>query len=313
MSSLAAASMLSLLLAGPVLAQSTSTARSTNEKLGTRRFLDVLQRRTPSRCSIVRSRCSTPSSSARAIEGFNADARGRSVVRDGGVGHRAQPVGQSVRDRPSSARAAPAGARRREPRERRSGRRPRARRAYVEAVSQLFAGFETIDQRTRVLAYRDAMARVAAANPNDTEASIFHALAIAAAAPPTDKTYADLLKAGAMLERIIASQPDHPGLAHYIIHSYDVPPLADRALEAARRYAKIAPSAPHALHMPSHTFTRVGYWQDSIDTNIASGAAAKRDGVDRRRTAHDGLPDVRLSSDGAGRRGAPASSTRCPR
>ena len=99
---------------------------------------------------------------------------------------------------------------------------------------------------------------VAAANPNDSEASIFYALALAAAAPPTDKTYADQLKAGAILEQLLAAQPDHPGLAHYIIHSYDVPPLAERALDAARRYAKIAPSAPHALHMPSHTFTRVG-------------------------------------------------------
>lgn len=151
--------------------------------------------------------------------------------------------------------------------------------AYLAAVSQLYTGFETSDQRTRVLAYRDAMARVAATYQSDTEASIFYALAIAAAAPPTDKTYADLLKAGAILETIAASQPDHPGLLHYIIHSYDVPPLAARALEAARRYAKIAPSAPHALHMPSHTFTRVGSWQESIDTNIASGAVAKRDGA----------------------------------
>jgi tetratricopeptide (TPR) repeat protein len=151
-------------------------------------------------------------------------------------------------------------------------------RAYVDAVSQLYAGFETVDQRTRVLAYRDAMAGVAAANADDTEASIFYALSIAAAASPSDKTYADLLKAGAMLEKIIAGQPDHPGLAHYIIHSYDVPPLAPRALEAARRYASIAPSAPHALHMPSHTFTRVGSWQESIDANIASGKVAKSEG-----------------------------------
>src|SRR5262249_2604038 len=114
--------------------------------------------------------------------------------------------------------------------------------------------------------------------PADTEAAIFHALALAAAASPNDKSYADLLKAGSILEGILPSQPDHPGLAHYIIHSYDVPPLADRALAAARRYAKIAPSAAHALHMPSHTFTRLGLWQDSIETNIASGAAAKRDG-----------------------------------
>jgi hypothetical protein len=151
-------------------------------------------------------------------------------------------------------------------------------RAYLDAVAQMFAGFETIDQRTRIVAYRDAMAGVAAAHPSDIEASIFYALAIAAAAPPTDKTHAELLKAGALLEKVATSHPDHPGLLHYIIHSYDVPALADRALDAARRYATIAPSAPHALHMPSHTFTRVGSWQESIDTNIASGDAARRTG-----------------------------------
>ncbi len=151
-------------------------------------------------------------------------------------------------------------------------------RAYLDAVSLLYARSETIDQRTRMLAYRDAMAGVAKANPDDTEASIFYALSIAAAASPADKTYADLLKSGAILEKLAVSQPNHPGLAHYIIHSYDVAPLADRALDAAWCYAKIAPSAPHALHMPSHTFTRLGYWQESIDSNIASGAVAKRDG-----------------------------------
>jgi hypothetical protein len=94
-----------------------------------------------------------------------------------------------------------------------------------------------------------------------------------------DSTYAEPLRAGAILEKLIATQPDHPGIAHYIIHSYDYPPLADRALEAARRYAKVAPDSPHARHMPSHTFTRVGYWQESIDANIASGAVARRDGA----------------------------------
>ncbi len=151
-------------------------------------------------------------------------------------------------------------------------------RAYVDAVSRLYADFETTDQTARVLAYRDGMSKVAAAYPNDSEASIFYALSIAAAASPTDKAFADQLKAGAILEGLIVRQPDHPGLAHYIIHSYDSPPLADRALEAARRYAKVAPSAPHALHMPSHTFTRLGYWQESIDTNTASGAVARREG-----------------------------------
>jgi len=110
------------------------------------------------------------------------------------------------------------------------------------------------------------------------EASIFYALALAQAAPPTDKSYSELLKAGTILEPLFVAHPDHPGLAHYIIHSYDVPPLAARALDAARRYARIAPSAPHALHMPSHTFTRLGHWQESIDTNVAAAAAAKRDG-----------------------------------
>ena len=154
-------------------------------------------------------------------------------------------------------------------------------RAYVDAASQLYEGAEAIDQRTRVLAYRDAMATLASRYPADSEAAIFHALAIsaAAAASPVDSSYAEPLKAGAILEKLIATQPDHPGLAHYIIHSYDYPALADRALEAARRYAKIAPDSPHARHMPSHTFTRVGYWQESIDANVASGIVARRDGV----------------------------------
>ncbi len=154
-------------------------------------------------------------------------------------------------------------------------------RAYIDAVSRLYDKADAIEQRARLVSYRDAMATLAATYPGDTEAAIFHALAIAAvaAATPLDPTYAEPLKAGAILERLIATQPDHPGLAHYIIHSYDYPPLADRALEAARRYAKIAPDSPHARHMPSHTFTRVGYWQESIDANVASGEVARRDGV----------------------------------
>ena len=151
-------------------------------------------------------------------------------------------------------------------------------RAYVDAVSKLYDDFETVNQPDRLRAYREAMSKVAAAYPNDSEASIFYALSLAAAASPSDKTFADQLKAGAILERLIVRQPDHPGLSHYIIHAYDAPPLANRAIEAARRYAKIAPSAAHALHMPSHTFTRLGYWQDSIETNTASGEVARRDG-----------------------------------
>ena len=150
-------------------------------------------------------------------------------------------------------------------------------RAYIDAVEKLYRDFDRIAQRDRVLAYRDAMAALAEKLPEDPEASIFYALSLSASEEPTDKTYASRLKAGAILEKLFASQPEHPGLAHYIIHSYDVPPLAAKALDAARRYAKIAPDAPHALHMPAHTFTRVGYWQESIDTNIASAAAARRD------------------------------------
>jgi tetratricopeptide (TPR) repeat protein len=166
-------------------------------------------------------------------------------------------------------------------RARKLGPKTERERAYVDAVSQLYDQADTIDQRTRLVAYRDAMGQIASRYAADAEASIFYALAISAvaAATPLDASYAEPLKAGAILERLIATQPNHPGLAHYIIHSYDYPPLADRALEAARRYAKIAPDSPHARHMPSHTFTRVGYWQESIDANVASGAVARRDGV----------------------------------
>jgi hypothetical protein len=150
-------------------------------------------------------------------------------------------------------------------------------RAYLAAVATLYLNAGTLDQRARVLAYARAMADLAAKYPNDREASIFYALSLTASALPTDKTYANQLQAGRLLEKLYPDQPDHPGISHYIIHSYDVPALAPQALDAARRYSRIAPSAPHALHMPSHTFTRVGAWQDSIETNIASAAAAKRD------------------------------------
>ncbi|MEO5824014.1 MAG: hypothetical protein ABIT71_26200, partial [Vicinamibacteraceae bacterium] len=108
---------------------------------------------------------------------------------------------------------------------------------YLDAVGVLFTNVDTVDQRTRIVAYRDAMEKLAATNPADNEAQIFYALSIAGSNTPSDKTYAQLLKAGALLEKLIADHPQHPGLAHYIIHSYDVPPLAERGLAAARRYA----------------------------------------------------------------------------
>jgi hypothetical protein len=150
-------------------------------------------------------------------------------------------------------------------------------REYAAAVARLYADYEHVDQRTRVVAYEHAMADLVAKQPADTEAKIFHAIALVAAASPTDKTYADQRKAGEILESIWAKRPDHPGLAHYIIHAYDYPPLAGHARAAAERYARIAPSAAHALHMPSHTFTRVGLWNESAATNRRSIAVALRD------------------------------------
>ena len=150
--------------------------------------------------------------------------------------------------------------------------------AYIAAAGKLYSDYESTPQRARLIAYRDAMGEVAAKYPEDHEAQIFYALALAASEDPSDKTYADRLKAGAILEKLFEEEPTHPGLAHYIIHTYDVPTLADRALVAARRYSEIAPDAPHALHMPSHTFTRTGYWQESIDSNIAAAVAARREG-----------------------------------
>jgi hypothetical protein len=149
--------------------------------------------------------------------------------------------------------------------------------AYVAAVERLFRDAGSVDQRARTLAYEKAMESLTARYPEDVEAQIFYALALDQTALPSDKTYRNQLTAAAILEREFKRQPEHPGLAHYIIHSFDVPVLAPRALDAARRYAKIAPDAPHALHMPSHTFTRLGLWQESIDTNLASAAAARKD------------------------------------
>ena len=162
---------------------------------------------------------------------------------------------------------------------RQAGPKTDRERAYIEAAAKLYSDADRIGQQARLVAYEKAMAALAAAYPTDREASIFWALSLTASALPSDKTYANQLKAGAILERLYPEAPDHPGITHYIIHSYDVPALADRALDAARRYATIAPSAPHALHMPSHTFTRVGAWQESIDTNIASAEAARREGA----------------------------------
>jgi hypothetical protein len=143
-------------------------------------------------------------------------------------------------------------------------------RGYIYAVGQLYDDFEHKDQRTRIVGYERAMNELVMRQPADTEAMIFYAISLTASAPPTDKTYANQLKAGSILEALWAKQPNHPGLAHYIIHTYDYPALADKARAAAQRYASIAPSAAHALHMPSHTFTRVGMWEESVNSNNRS-------------------------------------------
>ena len=156
---------------------------------------------------------------------------------------------------------------------------PTAReKGYISAVAGLFSSAEVTTQRERVLEYERAMGRLSVANKDDIEARIFWALAMAQAASPTDKTYARQLQAAEVLEPLYSRMPKHPGLAHYIIHAYDVPVLAPKALPAARAYAGIAPVVPHALHMPSHTFTRVGYWKESVDTNTRSASEAEKTG-----------------------------------
>jgi hypothetical protein len=158
--------------------------------------------------------------------------------------------------------------------------KPTAReKAYLVAVNELYANAATVPHRDRTLAYAKAMDAAQRDNPSDIEAKIFYALAVNQTAALTDKSYSAQLQAAGILEPLWARYPDHPGLPHYIIHAYDHPPLAAKALDAARRYAKVAPSAPHALHMPSHTFTRVGSWQESVETNIASEQEALKAAV----------------------------------
>jgi hypothetical protein len=150
-------------------------------------------------------------------------------------------------------------------------------RGYLAATSAFFLGTAPRSHLERVRAYERAMADLQARFPDDDEAAIFHALALLSVAynSPPDKTYAVQKQAAAILQRQLPTHPQHPGVAHYMIHSFDYPELAPLALDAARAYAKIAPSAPHALHMPSHIFTRLGLWPDSIESNLASAAAAR--------------------------------------
>jgi tetratricopeptide (TPR) repeat protein len=148
-------------------------------------------------------------------------------------------------------------------------------RDFINAMAAFYTDYDKVDHRTRVLAYLKDMERVAQAYPNDDEAQILYAIELNVAAPPSDKTYAMQLKGAAILEPIFLRQPRHPGVAHYLIHLYDTPALAEKGLDAAKRYAQIAPAAPHAQHMPSHIFTRVGYWKESISSNTEATRAAR--------------------------------------
>src|SRR3978361_643325 len=155
------------------------------------------------------------------------------------------------------------------------GARTARERDYLDALGVMYADFDKVDHRTRLVAYAKAMEQLAQRYPNDDEAQIHYALALNTSASPADKTYANQLKGAAILEVIAMRQPQHPGVSHYLIPPYDDPPIAEKGLNAARRYAKIAPAAAHAQHMPSHIFTRVGYWSESIASNAEAARAAK--------------------------------------
>ena len=147
---------------------------------------------------------------------------------------------------------------------------------YIAAIEIFYKDSDKLDHRARSLAYEKAMERLQYRYRKDHEATIFYALSLLGTAIPTDKNYTNQKKAAELLNKVMLDEPEHPGIAHYIIHSFDYPQLARLALPAARRYAGIAPSSAHALHMPSHIFTRLGVWPDSIQSNLASAAAAKQ-------------------------------------
>ncbi len=151
-------------------------------------------------------------------------------------------------------------------------------RQFIGALALIYQDVNTVPYRTRALNYEQAMSRLAAANGADVEAQVFYALALLANASPSDKTHIRQKKAASLLEPLDRAYPQHPGIPHYLIHAYDNAELAPKGLPAARAYAQIAPSAPHALHMPSHIFTRLGLWDDSIASNLAARQAAHQQG-----------------------------------
>jgi hypothetical protein len=149
-------------------------------------------------------------------------------------------------------------------------------KAYIAAIAAFYSNSKKLNHEARAQAYSDAMKKVYETYPDDHEAAVFYALSLLASEPHDDATFSNRRQAAAILEKLFAVEPDHPGVAHYLIHAYDKPQLAQLGLPAARRYAQVAPAAPHALHMPSHIFARVGLWQDDINSNLASIAATRK-------------------------------------
>jgi hypothetical protein len=148
-------------------------------------------------------------------------------------------------------------------------------RGFIDALKLIYADTDSVSYGERVNRYASEMGKLAQNNPDDAECQVFYALALIAKAPPTDKTHADQKKAAALLEPLFKKYPQHPGIPHYLIHACDNAEMANRGLQAAQVYADIAPSAPHALHMPSHIYTRLGMWRESISSNTAARAAAR--------------------------------------
>src|SRR6516162_11265288 len=155
------------------------------------------------------------------------------------------------------------------------GAKTERERDWLAAIEFYYKDYDKVDQTRRGLAYEKAMEALMLKYPDDPEAAIFYALALNETALHSDKTYAKQLKAGAILERISATLPEHPGVLHYLIHTYDYSPLAQRALDAANKYAGVAPAAQHAQHMPSHTYSMLGLWRQSVESNTKSRARAQ--------------------------------------
>src|SRR5207237_1353584 len=161
------------------------------------------------------------------------------------------------------------------------GTRTQRERDYIEALSAFYRKYGKVDHEKRATAYAQAMEKVSQKYPEDGEAAVFYALSLLASAPDHDTTLENPKKAIAILNKLFEQEPEHPGVAHYLIHAADNPQLAELGLPAARRYAEVAPASPHAVHMPSHIFARLGLWQDDIQSNLKSVEVSRQHSVMR--------------------------------